>query len=486
MLRKFAWLLVACLAVFSSAARAQQTGQPLVALINGDLWSWHEGDTALTRLTTDAQVQEMALSPDGTRLAYTAWASITQDAVKREGGIAGGALPSDVWIYDLVTGTTLQVGGQPAGASFFTQGVPDKAVSHGSPAWSPDGKRLAWSELTYPDSKNSLAIYTPEVDSIKRVVENLPDQAGVPVPMPVWWSEANVLVVRSTTLNASTQIEDSMLVYTPDGAPVNAFTLTSGDNEPLDFLPARSGDQPVMLVRFRQSGWQVIDPVSGVRTPAGPPQLVSAHEPEASLKVAFQRSGGASPFNLSFQIQGTSQTQPAIPLGPLALQRVTLSPGGQSAVYQPFDVGSGVSLDEIYVWRDGATVTLPKAPTEPAIVQNFVWGPTVWLASPVDASAQAGIGGGVSAQAAFACPGANAPRLTVGGTGVVLPGEPNNIRSAPSKTAEVVGQIPAGDAFKVLDGPQCADGIVWWKAEYKAVDGWTAESSGGNYFVAPG
>jgi hypothetical protein len=485
MLRKIAWLLV-CLAIVSSTARAQQTGLPLVALINGDLWARREGDTALTRLTTDAQVLEMALSPDGTRLAYTAWTSITQDAVKRVGGIAGGALPSDVWIYDLVTSSTLQVGAQPPGASFFTQGVPDKAVIHGSPAWSPDGKRLAWSELTYPDNKNSLAVYTPEVDSIRRIVESLPDQAGVPVPMPVWWSEANVLVVRSTTLNAGTQFEDSMLVYTPDGAPVNAFALTSGDDEPLDFRPARSGSQPVMLVRFRQSGWQAIDPVSGARTPAGQPQLVSAHEPEASLNVAFQPSGGASPFNLSFQIVGTAQAEPAIPLGPLALQRVTLSPDGQSVVYQPFDVGSGVSLDEIYVWRDGATVTLPKAPTEPAIVQGFVWGPTVWLVTPVDASTQAGIGGGVSAQAAFDCPGASAPRLTVGGTGVVLPGEPNNLRGAPSKTADVVGQIPAGDAFKVLDGPQCADGIVWWKVEYKAVDGWTAESSGGNYFVAPG
>jgi hypothetical protein len=486
MLRKVAWLLVTCLVVVSSAARAQQTGLPLVALINGDLWAWREGDKALTRLTTDAQVQEISLSPDGTRLAYTAWAQITQDAVKREGGIAGGALPSDVWIYDRVTGSTLQVGGQPPGAAFFAPGVPDKAVIHGSPAWSPDGKRLAWSELTYPDSKNSLAIYTPETDSSRRVVENLPDQAGVPVPMPVWWSEANVLVVRSTTLNASTQFEDAMLVYTPDGAPVNAFTLTSGDDEPLDFLPARSGGQPVMLVRFRLSGWQAIDPVSGTRAPAGPPQQASAYEPDASLKVAFQSSGGASPFNLSFQIRGTSQTQPAIPLGPLALARVTLSPDGQSVVYQPFDVGSGVSLDDIYVWRAGTTLPLPKAPTEPAIVQNFVWGPTVWLVTPVDASVQTGVGGGVSAQAAFDCPGASAPRLTVGRTGVVLPGEPNNLRTAPSKTAEVVGQIPAGDAFKVLDGPQCADGIVWWKAEYKAVDGWTAESGGGSYFVAPG
>lgn len=485
MLRKFAWLLLTLLTVVGTA-RAQQTGLPLVALINGDLWTWHEGDKALTRLTTDAQVQEMALSPDGTRLAYTAWAQLTQDAVKREGGIAGGALPSDVWIYDLVTGSTLQVGGQPAGASFLTQGVPDKAVSHGSPAWSPDGKRLAWSELTYPDSKNALVIYSRETDSIKRIVENLPDQAGVPVPMQVWWSEANVLVVRSTTMNASSQFEESMLVYTPDGAPVNAFSLSSGNDEPLDFLPSRSGDKPVMLVRFRQSGWQAIDPTSSERTPAGTPQLVSAHEPDKSLKVAFQPSGGASPFNLSFQIVGSAQPEPAIPLGPLALQRVTLSPDGQSVVYQPFDVGSGVSLDEIYVWRDGATVTLPKAPTEPAIVQGFVWGPTVWLATPVGASTQAGVGGGVSAQAAFDCPGASAPRLTVGGTGVVLPGAPNNIRSAPSKTAEVVGQIPGGDAFRVLAGPQCADGIVWWKVEYKAVDGWTAESGGGDYFVAPG
>ena len=85
------------------------------------------------------------------------------------------------------------------------------------------------------------------------------------------------------------------------------------------------------------------------------------------------------------------------------------------------------------------------------------------------------------------CPNLLPPRLTVGGSGQVTPGTPNNLRSEPGTTAPLIGTIPGGAQFYVLNGPVCDEGagIVWWQVEYSSQIGWTAESGSGTYFVEP-
>jgi len=65
------------------------------------------------------------------------------------------------------------------------------------------------------------------------------------------------------------------------------------------------------------------------------------------------------------------------------------------------------------------------------------------------------------------------------------PGSPNNVRSSPGLDGEVVGQIPPGGQFVVLDGPQCADGYVWWQVDDDGVIGWTAEGDANRYWLEP-
>lgn len=77
------------------------------------------------------------------------------------------------------------------------------------------------------------------------------------------------------------------------------------------------------------------------------------------------------------------------------------------------------------------------------------------------------------------------PRLEIGGQGRVTPGEPNRMRSTPSTAGEQVGEIPAGSVFDVLDGPECADGFLWWHVEFDGVIGWTAEGNSDAYFAEP-
>jgi dipeptidyl aminopeptidase/acylaminoacyl peptidase len=82
-------------------------------------------------------------------------------------------------------------------------------------------------------------------------------------------------------------------------------------------------------------------------------------------------------------------------------------------------------------------------------------------------------------------------RLRPGIQAVVVGGPndpPNRVRSAPSTSAEVIAQIYPGHGVRVLEGPVCADGLVYWKVESDAIPGgmgWTAEGDGKEYWLEP-
>jgi hypothetical protein len=50
----------------------------------------------------------------------------------------------------------------------------------------------------------------------------------------------------------------------------------------------------------------------------------------------------------------------------------------------------------------------------------------------------------------------------------------------------VVGQVLPGESFILLDGPVCADGLVFWEIADPGLpggSGWTAEGDGTEYFL---
>jgi len=70
--------------------------------------------------------------------------------------------------------------------------------------------------------------------------------------------------------------------------------------------------------------------------------------------------------------------------------------------------------------------------------------------------------------------------------GRVLPGAANNLRSAPTTNSQLLGQIPGGGVFSVLEGPSCDQtGIAWWRVTYQNLTGWTGEGQGDTYWVEP-
>ncbi len=80
------------------------------------------------------------------------------------------------------------------------------------------------------------------------------------------------------------------------------------------------------------------------------------------------------------------------------------------------------------------------------------------------------------------------PRLQVGNTGRVSPGPlPNALRSAPGTGGDsvVLGNLPGGTTFTVLQGPICASGYYWWRVDAGGFVGWTAEGRDGVYWLDP-
>jgi|GEM_PF-3430159 len=79
------------------------------------------------------------------------------------------------------------------------------------------------------------------------------------------------------------------------------------------------------------------------------------------------------------------------------------------------------------------------------------------------------------------------PRLAVGRVAHISPdGFPNNLRAVPGESGQLVGEIPAGAEFTIVDGPRCASGISFWLVDYNQTQGWTAEGRDTEYFITPG
>ena len=66
--------------------------------------------------------------------------------------------------------------------------------------------------------------------------------------------------------------------------------------------------------------------------------------------------------------------------------------------------------------------------------------------------------------------------------------EPLNIREGVSTNEPIIGRIPVGGVFYVLEGPECSPLYAWYRIEYRTtagdlLTGWIAEGNAESYFV---
>jgi hypothetical protein len=81
-------------------------------------------------------------------------------------------------------------------------------------------------------------------------------------------------------------------------------------------------------------------------------------------------------------------------------------------------------------------------------------------------------------------------RLSIGGQGVILPGDPNLINTKPARpsldsSSQTIGRIESGEVFNVLGGPVCNHEIAWWWVEFEGIEGWTGEAMNSTYWAEP-
>ncbi len=63
---------------------------------------------------------------------------------------------------------------------------------------------------------------------------------------------------------------------------------------------------------------------------------------------------------------------------------------------------------------------------------------------------------------------------------------PNRVRSGPSTADEIITQIYPETVVKIVEGPICAGGLVFWRVANSLIPGgtgWTAEGDGANYWL---
>lgn len=84
------------------------------------------------------------------------------------------------------------------------------------------------------------------------------------------------------------------------------------------------------------------------------------------------------------------------------------------------------------------------------------------------------------------CQNALTPRLEIGSIGRVTGGLPSNLRAQPAINAQEIGEVPSGETFTVLAGPDCGpDGWYWWQVQYATLTGWIAQGQNNVYYVEP-
>jgi WD40-like Beta Propeller Repeat len=140
----FRWIL-ASLAVVTigtlGISSGQPSNEPIFLNLKGDLWVWRSGPS-LTRLTNYGHNHAPIISPDGRWVAYSS------DAAGSWGEKCMGSGPPASNIYILRTDSSRaeRVASQPKPVSKCGD------VTRTNPKWSPDSRRIAWSE--HGDWKN--------------------------------------------------------------------------------------------------------------------------------------------------------------------------------------------------------------------------------------------------------------------------------------------------------------------------------------------
>ncbi|MFN8380164.1 MAG: hypothetical protein U0452_16005, partial [Anaerolineae bacterium] len=304
MRRLACWLIVfGFLVLLIPGVLAQSSAsQPIYAVVQGELLRTTPDRNALEpvaacALTNEHVLQSPVVSPDGRLLAVRIEPRLVTEAQERVGGWGGGENPSDIAVCDPETGFVTRFNQPDEAALFDPSGRPDFFLIRSVPAWSADGRELAWTECEPGCQNAQIRVYSIDTGEL-RTLAGIPPQYGVPTSVPVAWG-GPLILVSSVEPNSANGGETSRLYgFDPaTGAQTLTVPVTQGENDfsfAMAFFWSDLESAP-RIIYLRSSGaWIAIDPTTGESSLLdGTPELYSPSNPDGLTALADARAAQA-------------------------------------------------------------------------------------------------------------------------------------------------------------------------------------------------
>jgi hypothetical protein len=359
-----------------SDAKTQLSYDPIILIIDGNLWSWTAPDLPLVKFTDWKMNRLPSISPDGTKVAYVSAAQVFVDWLKTVNGAGGFIPPWNIWILDISTGRTFCIADQQPDAVYTGPDDDDlgRYTLRTTPSWSPDGRQIAWMELQLDtisaESDQNIGMAQLVVYDFASATRTVLDSFVVSKATAhielydVQWGRPGIALKVRIQGNPDTK---ELQLYNPSGRIKTQFTFDQDDTTKWAYSKwIMDQDQDYLCdISLWADTWlnwqtQTIEPMTGV------PEMVSLSAPDGAHFFAENETWhlvfpGENAIDLGDQIR---------PLG--------ISRDGQRVVYGRWELNDNAGMHQYTL------VVQSKAETfEIGKYQNIelVWGPVGWQVS---------------------------------------------------------------------------------------------------------
>lgn len=319
------------LTLFQPAHGQTPNTAPLIMLLNGDIWKYSPADGSLLQMTQSGYHQSPLLSPDGTQIVYRTVAPEAIAAIEFGAG-SSGFPATNIHLLTIATGAEQSIATQPDNISL----ADGRYILRAEPSWSPDGTRLAWTDLAYPSGTDSLVIYDLATVTPISSPLTLPQRYGVQGAAEIRWGESGI-AVWVTGYDASTGgVYEVFTLFTPEGEVLSMaqlpFAGTSGYI--LDFFWIEHQGNRDLGVLYSSGEFYLVDPRQNTFEQYLNPPTFFASGTDGAPAIGLVRASEnviGLPFGFAYQ-PDASGVVVNIPetLSPLT---VTFAPDGVAVAY---------------------------------------------------------------------------------------------------------------------------------------------------------
>jgi len=322
-------------------------------------------------------------------------------------------------------------------------------------SWSPDGQSLAYSSQSWAD------IYIYSMKAAKST--NITNMAGKFESGPDWSPDGKQIAFSGNLLSKKFNI----YVMNVDGSHIEQLT----DCPDVCIDPDWSPDGAYIAYRDRYDINVMSADGSGARRLThGGINTYPAWSPDGS-QIAFTRSDGFEEPTFLYLVNQDGSGIRGLTNSSVRPNRFSWSPDGRYIVFcnfEPYaalwllDVESGAvkQIDDRNSYSPEWS-TISSTPVNPDDIKPLADCTSGW--SRLQAGGQARVMGDVGSS-------------------------PLRVRSEPEMGNNIITMLPAGKVVDVLEGPVCADGLVFWKVHSAIIPGgtgWIAEGNRTEYWLEP-